>query len=230
IRVQCLLLEGVVLVVMGRDLDAELVFSSALEISEDMELPETAPPKAVAVFRMVQSEVREASAARRTLERRALIETLRIVGGVDELRGGFPAVFRFELRDPTNAVARVRLNYRREGEPSYSALALQNDAGNEWTGKLPGEWTSSPVGYALEYFVETLDLSNKPLLLEGSPAHPIRVPVRAGLFRKPKPFYRKTWFWGAVGTAAIVSTIAGIIAAREATELPKSDVTPLMVP
>ncbi|MEO1171957.1 MAG: hypothetical protein AAFX94_07870 [Myxococcota bacterium] len=228
LRVQALLLEGTALVIIGREIDAELAFSAALDLELELDLPKSAPPKAVAVFRMVQVEAERAAKKARAQERAALLNSIALAGGPTKLLGGQPATFDYSVSDPRDAVHGVRVFFRRRGDPAFSSLALEKDDRNRWRAQIPGEWTSNEDGFLLEYFTQTVDSKGNALVAQGSETGPLSIPVPAGVVEQPVPVLKSTWFWVAVGGAALAATAAGLIVRSENRQLPGPP--PLLVP
>lgn len=221
-----LVLQATSLIVNGRQIDAEIPFTKLMRNDISYELPESTPPKIMAVFRKVQVEEQQAFEARKAAERKAIVEKLSLGGGPsDDAAGGKPLMFSFKVGDPEGSVNQVNVMYRRQGEPAFSALALARDAeqNETWLGEIPGEWTSSEVDFTVEYYVQTLDNKEEPLLTSGQVNAPREIRLNAGVFEVPVPFYRTTWFWSATAATVVITGIAGFIAYREAVELPDSD-------
>ena len=153
-RLDAYLLQGSCLAIIGDPVEAEKPFRFLLRGRPGFDLPPETAPKILAVFRKVQVEERAIVEQLRELERARLVKELELSGGVpEEAVGGRPLPFEFRLRDPRGVVAAVQLQYRRRGEPSFSSLALRRDESGAWRGALPGEWTASSTGFALEYFL-----------------------------------------------------------------------------
>jgi hypothetical protein len=190
--------------------DAEKPFRMLLRSRPDYELPAGTPPKILAVFRKVQSEEKALSAQLREVERARIVSGLKLLGEPPATaRGGAPLALSYRLRDPTGAVDSIRVPYRRSGEHNFSALALQRSEDGDWRGQIPGEFTASEQGFALEYYVETLDPSGTLLSL-GTEHAPKRIEVTAGRLKpvSPPPLPRWAFFTG-VGVTAVSGVAAG---------------------
>ena len=99
-----------------------------------------------------------------------------------------------------------QVNYRRQGEKSFSSLALKQESNGEWTGDITGEWTENEDGFVMEYQLITTDAVGEKLISLGTQESPLTVNMAPGTVEGAIPLYEKVWFWVLTGVA--VSTIA----------------------
>jgi hypothetical protein len=214
-------LHGSALAIVADPIDAEKPFRLLLRASPDFNLPDTTPPKIMAVFRKVQVEERAILEDFAAIARQRLIATLRLEGAPAVVaQGGRALSFRYRLRDPQGAADAIRVQYRRRGDPEFTSLPLRRDDEGFWSGRIPGEWTASEKDFTLEYFVVASD-DRGPLVAIGSEGQPETIPVAAGIVDKnahPVP----TWgFWLAAGATGTAGVVAGVLAG--ATEWQRAD-------
>jgi len=202
-KLDAYLLQGTSLAVIGDPIEAETSFRLLLRGRPSFDLPADTAPKILAVFRKVQIEERAIAGQLGAMERQRIISELKLNNSAPaKITGGSPLVFAYRLRDTRNAVEAFSVWYRRGGDPSFSALALQRDEEGIWRGALPGEWTASEQGFALEYHLETSD-DDGPLLTAGSAAQPLLIEVAPGSVEDAAPPPLPLWSFAAVAGTAI---------------------------
>jgi len=197
-------------------IDAEKPFRLLLRACPEFNLPDTTPPKILAVFRKVQVEEKAVLDEFAAIQRQRLAATLKLTGDAPAgARGGRPLRFQYRLRDPQGAVDTVRVQYRRKGEGEFTSLPLKRDDEGQWAGRIPGEWSASEAGFVLEYVVVAGD-DKGTLLSLGRPAQPQTLDMAPGQVDKnayPVPV------WGFVTAASatgVVGLAAGALAATTA--------------
>jgi len=214
-QVEAYRLQAIALAVMNRTVEAEAAFRLLLRVSPDYELPEGSSPMVSALFSKVQLEERAIRDRIEQHERAKLVAEMAIEGAPpEEVEGGSPVQIEFAVRDPRRAVESVQLRYRRKGDPDYSALALSIDERGLWTGIIPAETTENEEGLVLEFFVETLDQGNIPLVTSGDAEDPRLLQVAPGFM---SPNWYESWiFWTiAAGAVAAAATTVGIVVSTE---------------
>ncbi|MBL8916585.1 MAG: hypothetical protein JNM17_38145 [Archangium sp.] len=205
--IEALALEGTLLAITGDVTDAEPPFRRLLRLAPQFELPPKTAPKIIAAFRKVQAEERTLAAEAERARRSRVMSRLKLV---DELptrgKGGVPLDFRVRLFDPEGAVMRVSVPFRREGEASWSVLALQRDELGQWAAALPGDFTASERGFTLQYRLETIDAEGAPLLVVGDVGAPLTANIAAG--QRPRPVPRWVPLTGIAGSAVSAAGFA----------------------
>ena len=189
-------LNGCAKAIVQDPVDAEKPFRLLLRLKPHYDLPKDTAPKILAVFRKVQTEERALAEQAELFNREQKKSGLKFLDEPPSAaKGGKPVPFTLRLRDPGAAVDAVIVPYRRQGQPSYSSLALQRDEEGRWVGQIPAEYTADEKGFTLEYYVETSDAKG-PLLSQGSAALPLKLEVSAGKAQsgKPPPVSRKVFF------------------------------------
>jgi hypothetical protein len=212
-RMDAYFLQGSALAVVGRAIDAEASFRYLLRGRPDFDVPDRTPPKIVAVFRKVQAEERAILEQVRGLERKRILDSLTMTATLpDEPRGGVPLAFIYSVRDPSQAVASLRVRYRRAGESDFSSLALARDDTGRWLGELPGEWSENDDGFTLEYFATTFDHEGAELISDGGVTAARTMAIAPGSVAGAAPFYAQPWFWGvSAGATLAVAAAAGVV-------------------
>lgn len=208
-------LEGSCLAIIGNPIDAEAPFRRLLRGRPDFDLPVETPPKIMAVFRKVQAEEKAIAAQMEALTRKRVVSGMALLGEHPEgLKGGWPVSFAYGLKDPALAAEGVRVQYRRQGEPAYSSLALLRDEVGTWRGQIPGEWTANDAGIQMELYVEVFDKKGV-LVGAGSATAPLVREVASGQIDRSSPPPLPAWsVWVGAGTsAALLAAGAGVGAA-----------------
>jgi hypothetical protein len=171
---------GSALAIVADPVDAEPAFRLLLREKADFDLPDSTPPKIISVFRKVQAEEKALSTQLQAAQRARLAQSIRVLGDPPRTgQGGLPVHFSFRVRDVGGAVEVVRVPYRRAGQPTFSALALERTDDGAWKGQLPGDFTASPSGFSLQYFVEAADSVGR-LAGVGTEVSPLVLVVSAG--------------------------------------------------
>ncbi|MFH1808213.1 MAG: tetratricopeptide repeat protein [Pseudomonadota bacterium] len=207
-KLDAYLLQASSLAIIGDPIEAEKPFRMLLRGRPDFDMPTQTPPKIMAVFRKVQVEERAIQEQMRAIEIARTIKSLRLVGAHPaEATGGFPLGFAYRLQDPTTAVDSMRILYRRQGESSYSALALKRDPEGVWSGVISGEWTASDDGFGVEFYLATAGPLGD-LLQDGSASSPHVVKVAPGSVERATPPPLPLWSFVAASSVAAVLGLA----------------------
>jgi hypothetical protein len=212
-RIDAYRLQGSARAIVEDPLEAERPFRLLLRARADYEMPKETPPKIMAVFRKVQTEERALTSQMREVERRRIVEGLKLVGSPPtQIRGGQPLKFSFRLKDPSSAVDAIQIPYRREGDKDFSTLALSRAESGDWSASLSGESTATERDTSLQYYVQTLD-ENGPLLTLGNANTPLQIAISQGLFEpeRKRPIPRWAFFTG-VGATAVLGLASGGLA------------------
>lgn len=210
-RLDAYVVQASCLAITADSMAAEAPFRLLLRARPDFDLPKNTSPKILGVFQKVQAEERVISEQVKAVGRKRLVEGLQLLNEPPvEGRGGRVLPFAFRLRDPTSAVSAFEVPFRKQGEASYSMLALKRDTEGAWKGTIPAEWTASDKGFVLEYYLLTRDEAG-PLLTKGEPARPLLLNITAGAIERPKPVPRAA-FWTGVALTAAAAVAAGSLA------------------
>ncbi|MFC1609801.1 hypothetical protein ACFL6C_02495 [Myxococcota bacterium] len=227
-RLHCYLLQGSALAIVGDPIEAEKPFRFLLRGRPAFDMPSDTPPKILAVFRKVQVEERAIVEQLRELERKRIMQELRLTPiSQGDVIGGLPLPFQFKLRDPRQSVDSVQVHYRRVATEPFSVLATQVDEQGLWQAELPAEWTENASGFELQYFVTTADANESELISLGGPAAPLTIEIQPGMVESARPLYESPWFWAiATGVAAAAAVGGWLIYDQidQQTGLPSSDI------
>jgi len=119
-------------------------------------------------------------------------------------RVGAPVPLDLEVvADPKRFLRRATLFVRAHGEPSWRAadIALANPAERHVV--LPAIEATRPI--SLELYLRAYDDRGNEVLTWADPGRPREIPLR---YDPPTPWYRRTWFYAAVG--GVVAAGVGI--------------------
>lgn len=215
-RVEALAIEGSTLAITADIAEAEKPFRKLLRLRADFELPPKSPPKILAAFRKVQTEEKQLALELETARRATMVSRMKLLDDPPTTaRGGRPLKLSLRLFDPDGAVSSVQVPYRRQGETTWSVLALARSETGAWQAALPPEVTTSEKGFALELYVASVDAKGGNLLTRGTASAPLKVDVTAGAPRTwvPKPVV----VTGAALTvaAALTATVLGLLVVRQ---------------
>ena len=157
-------LQGSAMAIIGDPTVAEGSFSLLLSMRPDFMLPEDTPPKIRSVFAGVKATVDANRKSIAATQRKELAATVEFTGTTPPQGvGGRPVRFDLGVTDPRGVVKSVRVQYRKRSETEYLSLPLARDPQNaHWAGAVPGEWTASDAGFAMEVIIIASD-SEGPL-------------------------------------------------------------------
>lgn len=119
---------------------------------------------------------------------------------------GRTAEFAANVVRGERSVRNTLLRWRRAGLLTYRTVEM------EGTGPLLARFTlpQDSTAYKLEYYIEARDRGGNTVARVGSPEEPLRVTV-AGTPRRARPFYKRWWFWTAVGAVVVGGVTATAI-------------------
>ena len=203
--------------VVGEPIDAREPFRFLVRGRPEFELPPGMSPKIAAIFRLVQAEERVLADRLAEVERARIVGSLTLEGAPPtEASGGNPVPFRYRLRDPHGAVAELRLQYRRQGEATYSSLPFVPTHDGFWACQIPGSWTENQNGLLVEYQITTVGRGGEALSTLGAGPDPLRLKIGPGTVADTIPVYKTVWFWSVVGGAVTALLVGGIVAYKQA--------------
>ncbi len=104
------------------------------------------------------------------------------------------------VADPKHFLARASLFVRTHGEPAWRATDIPLAAPAERRVVLPGIDADRPL--SLELYLRAYDAHGNEVLTWADPARPREIPLR---YDPPTPWYRRAWFYAAVGTVVAAS-------------------------
>ena len=205
LAVEALRLAGSAQAVLGMRGPATKTFESLLAIAPGFRLPEDSSPRIRAIFEPVRARwlIRREAELRHKLGSDLFAMQLN-VEVPHTVRGGRPLPVRLHLVDPKRLAQDVLVFHRREGIKTYSRMRSRARLGRT-TLHLPGMITASARPYRLQLYVEVLHDSGIALRRFAKDTHPRVVAVRAGQVAKPRPVYKRWWFWA--GAAALAVTV-----------------------
>ncbi|HJZ85981.1 MAG TPA: hypothetical protein VKN99_12465 [Polyangia bacterium] len=200
-KAQALEYLGLSYLILGNRRKARDAFEDLLSIDQNYTLRDPSQsPKLRAFF----EEVKTAFVPGYKPALPATMEHAAPVGAV----AGRPVEFAARVTEGAPRVADVTINWRPRGLLQYHKEGLGGaDARYRGFVRPPQE----SVGYVLEYFLEAHDTVGRVIARIGTPEEPLAMEV-AGAPLPPPPWYKRWWFWSALGGAVAVGTVAGIMA------------------
>jgi hypothetical protein len=200
-------LQGSALAIIGDSVAAERPFVLILSVRPDFMLPDDTPPKIKAVFAKVKGEFDQVRRDNEARSRKELAATIELQGTPPATAvGGRPLRFELGVADPRGVVKTVRVQYRKKGETEYLALPLMRGPTGQWQGAVPGEWTASDAGFAMDCVVIVADATG-PLKSVGEPT-PLTIDVSPGQVdrtARPVPLWVFGTAAGVTGAALVAS-------------------------
>ena len=116
-------------------------------------------------------------------------------------RVGDPVPLDLEIvADPKRFLHRATVFVRTRGDAAWRAADVALAAGTDRRILLPPIQAARPV--SLELYLRAYDHRGNEVLTWADPARPREIPLR---YDPPTPWYRRGWFYAAVGTAAAVA-------------------------
>jgi hypothetical protein len=201
-RARVRFLRGAALAVLGRDDEATADFVRLLADQPLFVPPADTSPRVLAVYEPARARWQVDREAALALELGGALAALRLdVEAPAAARGGRPLPIAVALADPAGVAATLELRHRRRGERTWSARTVA--AGSRASLGLPAQLTESSAPYQLELYVEAIHGSGVALTRRGTADHPLVVDVAAGRMPRPRPIYRRWWFWAGVGVVAV---------------------------
>lgn len=201
-RARVRFLRGAALAVLGRDAEATDDFVRLLGEQPLFAPPAETSPRVLAVYEPARARWQVDRETALWLQLGTAVPALRLdVDAPTTARGGRPLSIAVALADPSAIAATLELRHRRRGERTWSAQTVP--AAPRASLRLPAQLTESSAPYQLELYVEVIHGSGVALVRRGSADDPLVVEVAAGRMPRPRPIYRRWWFWAGVGAAAI---------------------------
>jgi hypothetical protein len=200
-------LQGSSLAIVGDATAAERPFLLLLSVRPEFALPDDTGPKIKAVFAKVKAEFDQVELIKKERLRRELQATVALTSGVPGTAvGGRPLRLEVGVSDPRGVVTSVRVQYKKRGEGEFLSLPLVRDPkAGVFVGAVPGEWTASDAGFAMDVVVTAAD-SVGPLQQLGVPT-PLSVDVAPGsVDRTVRPV--PVWVFGTAASATAVAVVA----------------------
>ena len=217
-RLRAFELQAYALVILGESVNAEENFHAILKAKPNFRLPKDSSPKLLEVFSKVYLEFSE---QQQKLFEKHLDELRAQVRVADEttteLVGGEPLTFRFTLEDPRKTINKIMLAYRKNVEENYTKVPVGlNSETGKWEVTLSRDWTDNKEGLEVEYFLSSRDKRGYAIRDLYSMEDPNFLYIRPGLLSANQPFYKRTWFLGAIGAFAGASTLTYMLLRSEA--------------
>ena len=183
---------------------AVVAFERALSINPDLPAP-SGSPKIEAAFKQARARYRA--------KVRAVDHDPPTLHHRPPAGGKYGNVLTVEAAaSDASGVKRVVLHFRQAGNRGFSSVTMERRKDGTLVASVPALSVARP---GVEYYIEAWDVLGNGPGLKGSAAKPILVSVKGGPAKavppKPKPLYKKWWFWVAVGGAAAAT--GGIITA-----------------
>jgi hypothetical protein len=193
-------------VALGDSVRARAEFRTLLELAPSTQLDDSVSPRVRAIFE-------EARAGQDMVElalHPPLPQLLEVIAAPLRPRDGEPLTLRWNAGDGVTA----ELLYRARGESQYAKVSARPNAG-KFEVPIPGLLVRSP---AVEYYLVEHDQAGNAVGIAGAEDKPLAIEVAAR--PRPRPVYKRAWFWGAVGgsvaAAGIAASVVGVIYTRPA--------------
>ena len=217
-RLRAFELQAYALVILGESVNAEENFHAILKAKPDFRLPKDSSAKLLEVFSKVYLEFSEKQKKHFEQHLEELRAQVRVADETTtELIGGEPLTFRFTLEDPGKTINKIMLAYRKNVEEKYTTVPVGlNSETGKWEVTLSRDWTDTKEGVEVEYFLSSRDKRGYAIRDLYSMEDPNFLMVRPGLLSAKKPFYRRIWFWSALGAFAGASTLTYMLLRSEA--------------
>jgi len=175
---------------------ASAAFDMLLALDPSHFLSYTLSPKATFVFEKVRNDRRNAPGARG-------VPALDVTWPRGQRVGeGVPLDLEV-VADPKQFLRRATVFVRTHGEPDWRAADVTLANAGDRHLVLPAVQATKPV--SLELYLRAYDERGNEVLTWADPAHPREIPLR---YDPPVPWYRRTWFYAAVG--GVVAASVGI--------------------
>lgn len=177
-------------------------FENLLRLDEKFELDRTISPRVRAVFE--ESKARVATGQGVEGPSSDVPRAAALSPRLSPLRPKEGQSIDLSLAYPGGVAAKLELFYRTRGAGVFSKLTAPATGGGNFAAVVPGMDVHAP---ALEFYLAVLDDSGASIAGSGSFGQPLTLDVEA----RKRPVYRRGWFWGVIGGAALVG--AGVITA-----------------
>jgi len=184
-------------------------FEKALSINPDLPLPSSSP-KIAAAFKQARARYRA--------KVRAVDHDPPLLRHTPPAQGKYGSVLTIEAAaSDASGIKKVVLHFRQAGNRGFSSVNMERRKNGSLVASVPA---LSVIRPGVEYYIEAWDVLGNGPGLKGSAAKPILVPVKGGpipVVPKPKPIYKKWWFWVAVGGAAAATggIVAGVVLSKK---------------
>ena len=217
-RLQAFALQAYALIILGDAVSAEENFLALLKGKPEFKLPANMSSKIQQVFSKVSLAFQEQQKRLFQKQLDAIRKNIRLVDETTtEIIGGESLTFRFSLEDPNNDVAKIMLAYRKGPQQKYAPLQVRhNERTDKWEASLPGSWTENEEGLEVEYFLSSRDTRGYIMRDLYSIEDPNFLLVKPEPVVQNQPFYKRYWFWGAIGGFAGASVLTYVLLKQEA--------------
>jgi hypothetical protein len=176
---------GIAAAYVNDERSASAAFDMLLALDPSHFLSYTLSPKATFVFEKVRNDTRARGVP--ALD----------VNWPHGQRVGEPVPIDLDVvADPKQFLRRATVFVRARGEPGWRAADVTLASAAERRIVLPPVVAEKPV--SLELFLRAYDDRGNEVLTWADPARPREIPLR---YDPPTPWYRRAWFYAAVGTA-----------------------------
>src|SRR5260370_40841883 len=118
-------------------------------------------------------------------------------------RQGDPLTLRVPARDAAGA-AKLELFSRTRGQRAYSRMMILPLPTGGFEAPVPGLQVEEP---ALEYHMVLLDSTGASMARAGTLGQPLAIEVD----RRPRPVYKKLWFWSVLGGVAAAGAAVAVV-------------------
>jgi hypothetical protein len=193
---------GFAQVALDHNDEARAAFASLLRLDPAYELDRTISPRIRAVFEQARGDVATSGAG---AEADARLPSM--TPAVSPARGADGKLISVTVSHPGGIAQTAQLYYRERGTSSFSRVDGKR-SGDEGRFELaiPGLAVKAP---GLDYYVVALDEHGAAVARAGSLSAPLSIDVAA----RPRPVYKRGWFWGVMGVVVAAAVAGGVVGA-----------------
>jgi hypothetical protein len=184
-------------------------FEKLLALDPDATLDRTISPRIRKVFE--EARARVATGQAQVTERS--LPQLQPEVAPARPRAGQPLAV--QVAWPGGVAAQVALYHRVRGQALFSTVTAA-EQGGRFALTVPGLAVQAP---GLEYYLVALDEAGAPVAGAGSLGAPLSLEVTA----RPKPVWKRGWFWGVLGgvvAAGVAATVAALLLTQVSPDSP----------
>ncbi|NOZ88003.1 MAG: tetratricopeptide repeat protein [Deltaproteobacteria bacterium] len=198
---------GKCLAMLGRQSEAVQAFSRLLVLSPDAQIEEKDEPETVTMAFQRAKAMQDKESAESTA---ASVEVHHVNPGA--VVSGQKAAITADVTGLPEG-ASVTLYYANSMDAPYTPVLMQQAERGKWTASLETlQFTDPSKEYKIYYYIEVTDENDNVLATVGSEDSPMSFRIVSPKpVEQETPYWKKWWFWTAVGGGAAVSITLGLV-------------------